>query len=393
MSDILVRPPQLRETASQIRNHAKTIQASLTQVDSAVQGLNPQQFDGMRSEALRSHYQSKRDALLKMDRMVTRFAAELEQIAATFEEADKRLGQGQAGEGTGVPKYVLVDGKPVDFEAWRKQHSWRIVQTAGHDPILISGDGRQIDLAALRNRDPNAEKAYGEYLGEYAEAYGVMGEIAKGKWTSVNGYMTQAGTAVDSYWRSLPGGKALGEAFESAGWVISAADVGSSVVQALTDKEGNEWISVPLCKVGDQDVFYTYYLPKKDHWREATTKIGGVLGGLGGGAVAGLVGAPSGPADVVVTIAGSTAGSSIGEEAFGAGYDALFHPQVVVPPRPATDVTGQVAPDSVSISQNENVNQIDVAQMVDGQNGAATLEYTIDENGQPHLSYIVTPTF
>lgn len=89
MVDIVVRPVELRQTASQIRGSAKKIGQALLSIDSDIQSLKGDIFLGNRANAVQSHYQAKRDALQKAADLVTLFAKDLEAAATVFEKADK----------------------------------------------------------------------------------------------------------------------------------------------------------------------------------------------------------------------------------------------------------------------------------------------------------------
>jgi WXG100 family type VII secretion target len=89
MSDILLRPPQLRTIADQIRQHAKTVQQAIDAVDAKIKSLGPNRFEGIRADALRAHYKSNRDKFYNFKKILDNFAAELEASAIRFETADK----------------------------------------------------------------------------------------------------------------------------------------------------------------------------------------------------------------------------------------------------------------------------------------------------------------
>ena len=95
MVDILVRPAELRQIASQMRNSANKIGQALQSIDSDIQSLKGDKFLGNRANAVQSHYQAKRDALQRAKELVLHFSTEIETAAGVFEQADR--GQSNTG--------------------------------------------------------------------------------------------------------------------------------------------------------------------------------------------------------------------------------------------------------------------------------------------------------
>ena len=89
MAQIQVRPQDLMSKASQIRDHAKKIQAAIDSVDGDIKALNTSQFEGHRATELRSRYQKYHDYLNAFRPMIERFANELDLAAAKFKAADQ----------------------------------------------------------------------------------------------------------------------------------------------------------------------------------------------------------------------------------------------------------------------------------------------------------------
>ena len=89
MTKILILPPQLRQTAEQLRSHEQKIDQALHAIDNDIRSLKGHQFLGRRADAVQTHYAPKRDALLNAKEMVLRFSSELETTAKVFETADK----------------------------------------------------------------------------------------------------------------------------------------------------------------------------------------------------------------------------------------------------------------------------------------------------------------
>lgn len=121
MVDILVKPLELRQTASQMRNSANKIGQAILNIDSDLQALMGDKFLGNRANAVHSLYQSKRDALEKAKELILHFAIDLEKAADVFEKADK----GEVGfsfQPGAPPSHTL----PNDFLKWAEDSMDRI---------------------------------------------------------------------------------------------------------------------------------------------------------------------------------------------------------------------------------------------------------------------------
>ena len=90
MSDILVGPPQLRSTADQIQQRAKTVQTAIDSVDATIKGLGPSKFEGSRADTLRARYNQSRQTFYNFKPILDKFAGVLLEAAARFEAADKK---------------------------------------------------------------------------------------------------------------------------------------------------------------------------------------------------------------------------------------------------------------------------------------------------------------
>ena len=88
MSEILVKPPELRVTATDLRKAAKTIQTAVDSVDSTIKQLGPSRFQGVRADTLRAHYNKLRDAIYRFKPLIDAFATDLDNAASRFEAAD-----------------------------------------------------------------------------------------------------------------------------------------------------------------------------------------------------------------------------------------------------------------------------------------------------------------
>ena len=89
MADILVKPPELRLTATDLRKSAKNIQNAVDSVDAAIKQLGPSRFEGARADASRARYNRLRDAIYRFKPLIDTFATDLDDSAARFSAADK----------------------------------------------------------------------------------------------------------------------------------------------------------------------------------------------------------------------------------------------------------------------------------------------------------------
>lgn len=89
MTDILVRPPELRQISEQLRSCAQKIGIALQAIDGNILLLKGDKFLGNRADMVQSHYVPKRDALLKAKNIVSHFADDLQRAATVFESADR----------------------------------------------------------------------------------------------------------------------------------------------------------------------------------------------------------------------------------------------------------------------------------------------------------------
>lgn len=95
MSDILIRPQELRQTAEQLQAYAKKIDVALQAIDNDMLSLKRDNFLGNRANTVQAHYAPKREALLKAKEIVSHFAEDLKDTATRFEAAD-RVGEAQS---------------------------------------------------------------------------------------------------------------------------------------------------------------------------------------------------------------------------------------------------------------------------------------------------------
>ncbi len=114
MANILIKPPQIRSTASRLREQAKSIQASLESIERIFTELPPDRFAGFSSGVIRTRYTQKRQYLQNIEQKTIYFAESLERIAEKFEQADKALNNSTSGQVLGVSIREII------ADAWGK---------------------------------------------------------------------------------------------------------------------------------------------------------------------------------------------------------------------------------------------------------------------------------
>ncbi len=150
MTSILIQPPELRSKASELKERAAHIQASMTGLDDVLNGLGDGVFAGMRAQDLRNRYQTQRERLSGLYRMVLVFAEKLEAAATAFEQADRYGSNGTA---------KLEDFSSMGFPAiLRRLRDLR----AERDALMSQQHLTQQDLEKLRDLDRQIEKTLGD---------------------------------------------------------------------------------------------------------------------------------------------------------------------------------------------------------------------------------------
>jgi len=140
MSNILVQPQQLRQTAEQLRSHAQKIDQALHAIDNDIRSLKGHHFLGHRADQVQAHYAPKRDALLQAKQLVLRFAEELDQAASVFEQADR--GGGPPSIGVPTPP---IRPKPPVFPPGRK--STEMLGEEGQQTHSLGEEGIAVTMA------------------------------------------------------------------------------------------------------------------------------------------------------------------------------------------------------------------------------------------------------
>ena len=90
MSNILVKPPQLREYSMNLKASAKTVQSCIDAVDAAMMSLQGR-FEGVSADEIRGRYLQVRERVQEFRPLIEKFGNELETTADRFERADKAI--------------------------------------------------------------------------------------------------------------------------------------------------------------------------------------------------------------------------------------------------------------------------------------------------------------
>lgn len=90
MTNILVRPSELRRISEQLRTSAKKIDSAMRAIDNDILSLKSDKFVGNRADSLQSNYAPRREAIINTKENVLHFATDLQNVAAAFENADRK---------------------------------------------------------------------------------------------------------------------------------------------------------------------------------------------------------------------------------------------------------------------------------------------------------------
>lgn len=91
MAGILVSPPELRMKAKLLRESANRMHLAIENIDCNILNLNDASFSGSRANVFRHRYQSRRESLLTLYKVVLSLAVVLEQAADAFQKADTEM--------------------------------------------------------------------------------------------------------------------------------------------------------------------------------------------------------------------------------------------------------------------------------------------------------------
>ena len=89
MSQIFVRPTELKKAASEMRSHAQRIDQALDAIEEILISLRGEKFLGHRADAVQAHYSQKKELFVQAEKLVLSFAADLDVAATNFEKADR----------------------------------------------------------------------------------------------------------------------------------------------------------------------------------------------------------------------------------------------------------------------------------------------------------------
>ena len=109
MTNILIRPNQVRLVADNLRQRAKAIHDCMESVDGIILGL-PKGFEGHRSQDLIKRYCGSRNQLSSNWKLIIYYANELDAIADRFEAADRKLGSHSSKTLTDVILKIVREG-------------------------------------------------------------------------------------------------------------------------------------------------------------------------------------------------------------------------------------------------------------------------------------------
>lgn len=91
MTDILVKPQELRQAAEQLRTSAKKISGATDDVARIfLASAFKMMFSGNRSMAILMRFMSRSGEIARFDDLVLKFASNLDEVANAFEQADKK---------------------------------------------------------------------------------------------------------------------------------------------------------------------------------------------------------------------------------------------------------------------------------------------------------------
>ena len=395
---------QLQTTAQSLRELGDMIQSTHTSLWKLGLDFAEGHYAGNLQKLFRATFDAVFDSPAKqISQQAEQLAQRLEQLAQRMQEADQ-LPQSAAQQ---------------QFAAWREAASWSLVQN-GDTTMLKTASGTEIDLMKVVEGDEQEIEKYLEFINHQAAtdqlisqikqghdspearfmrgletpkdvasgAFPAAEEFADGQWKHVDGYLRQNGTSVKDYWRRFPGGKNISDKLGTAGNVIDGAFLSYAIHDAVTNNN-REPIRLPLgFSATGEPITFNYTPP--DKWRAVAENVGGIAGGVvgaakgaaTGAAAAGLTALPTvvgtGPAaaagGVVGGVIGGVGGGKAGEVTGAAIYDRIFN-------------DGEGAEQTHISYEDERV----CADIPLHEQNTTTLSYTINEHGEPVISYQHTP--
>jgi surface antigen/uncharacterized protein YukE len=181
MAVILITPPELRSKAEQLLEHARVIQQSLDGSDQVIVPLNGEIFSGARADDFRLRYQTRREQLLKLHQMVTRFATMLQEAANAFEKADQAA-QSSVGN---IAAWIAQIGAMKWTERFQSLKDLLALIQSLEEPFalrrpieLIETDIASVDqkIAELQAKRAEAEKKAKDLLNQIVPDFPLTGD-------------------------------------------------------------------------------------------------------------------------------------------------------------------------------------------------------------------------
>jgi len=144
MSNILVRPHDLRQISDHLLSGSQKVGVALQAVDNNILSLIGEKFLGNRAESVHTHYVSKQKALLEAKEIVAHFAKDLQEVAARFEQADQINIQSRSSNETinGVSSNYSFSQWVQESQKWLKngEKGWELLQDVALWSALKNGD-------------------------------------------------------------------------------------------------------------------------------------------------------------------------------------------------------------------------------------------------------------
>jgi surface antigen len=186
MEKILVKPTQLRSNAQTLRSKAKTIKASLEQVEKVVRVLDDMKFSGIRASSIRTRFFKQHVQLISASSFIYTFAKDLEESASIFERADKGEQRITRGDGAPIDDRVNTDNNVVkrtteDYPIPPIKHKLNKVNASDYGNMGCAryAAARRPDLGSTQsNQEEFTDQAAANYISKYkATAFQVKPDV------------------------------------------------------------------------------------------------------------------------------------------------------------------------------------------------------------------------
>jgi uncharacterized protein YukE len=153
MTDILIRPPELRNVSEQLKTSATKIGVALQTIDNDILSLKGDRFIGNRANSVQSNYAPKREALIKANGIVFDFASDLITAAEVFEHADKVASLGN-GDPSGIDWIEFGRDEFKNGAAVLIHYLKELEKLDKNGALVIGGIINLIDGYFFNNEDP-----------------------------------------------------------------------------------------------------------------------------------------------------------------------------------------------------------------------------------------------